>query len=854
MKRFDPSTYVLPELPKGAGTKALAQHAIKRKALTKPDPSWTGKWDAEIEFEYRTDSGRKKVSHPFLQDCHPDVSDDDWLGNLRRRYAEIVNAELKQLKSAIRFDPRSLEERGISKISDEHLGLKKSYRERQGKPTKRGAQNEQNQWDYEHAELLRQHPGGDRPDGKPEHVAGYVTGFVELIHARLQSRPKYVSYYAHRQADADEQTNPTPSTKRRNKRRDYRVEWLAEQAGRALDNINEAWMGISAWAKDLTIESDQERKVKRSSTRLPAAQSMSERSTLRSSSIRDNSVASAQPEGVQPAEPRSTSRAGVNSATNSSSKSSADAPKALAFEDQLVVLREHQIEFQIGRETLLNSSWALTATLSDADAKKHALPVKIVARRSEERQLLLELHRELCRQREEAVRTSEMALAAQHDSTERKNDRSAPDPGKRSDAPPFTFEAVFPHDLPDRSPRMSPETPPRSNVASDDRAGAEQGTTPTSTVENTQGKTHHTRRPNAPTASVGATNEPASPKGSAEIVESWAADLVANGKLRKTLICRVSDEKMLVREPLSDTRIVALAGLPAKLAADLLALADTQEIELHRMANFIARNSAQMRMEGWRDALTKSEAGVKMADLFGRWSENADFRRAADRMKKQPVSDGTDAHAPGHALSAEISALTGLTDADLTGRSIDGDDVAEMLEYCDGVIAYNAAFDRPFVEKLIGRHVAVPWGCAMADVPWRQLGFEPGPQGYAVMQAGYYMPAAHRAKDDVLALVELLDHACADGETVMAKMLAAIEAPAWRFEAQGAPYGYKDDLREQRYRWAWGRLHDLWHKHVRAEAYQDEFDWYVSTIGKEPVIVPLPASERYRCHRSWTPA
>ncbi|WP_082851212.1 3'-5' exonuclease [Erythrobacter sp. HI0063] len=209
---------------------------------------------------------------------------------------------------------------------------------------------------------------------------------------------------------------------------------------------------------------------------------------------------------------------------------------------------------------------------------------------------------------------------------------------------------------------------------------------------------------------------------------------------------------------------------------------------------------------------------------------------------------------PGHPLTAEIAELTGLTDQDLAERSIDEEQVAEMLASCDGVVAYNAGFDRPFVEKLIGRHVNVPWGCAMADVPWRKLGFEPGPQGYLLNQAGYYMPSAHRAKDDVLALIQLLDHVCDDGETIMAKTLAAMDAPAWRFEAQGAPYGYKDDLREQRYRWAWGRLHDVWHKHVRAEGYQAELDWYVSTIGKDPVIVPLPASERYRFHTTWTPA
>jgi DNA polymerase-3 subunit epsilon len=209
---------------------------------------------------------------------------------------------------------------------------------------------------------------------------------------------------------------------------------------------------------------------------------------------------------------------------------------------------------------------------------------------------------------------------------------------------------------------------------------------------------------------------------------------------------------------------------------------------------------------------------------------------------------------PGHSLSAEIVELTGLTDTDLAGRSIDDDQVADMLASCDGAVAFNAGFDRPHLEKMLGRHVPVPWGCVMVDVPWRKAGFEPGPQGYLVMQAGYYMSSAHRAKDDVLALIELLEHVCDDGETVMAKTLAAMDAPAWRFEAQGAPYGYRHDLRDQRYRWAWGRSHDLWHKHVREEAYQAELDWYVSTIGKEPVIVPLPARERYRFHTAWTPA
>lgn len=208
---------------------------------------------------------------------------------------------------------------------------------------------------------------------------------------------------------------------------------------------------------------------------------------------------------------------------------------------------------------------------------------------------------------------------------------------------------------------------------------------------------------------------------------------------------------------------------------------------------------------------------------------------------------------PGRPLPSEIVELTGLNDADLEGQRIETDRLISFIEHCEAVVAFNSGFDRPHVEKLLPALRPMPWGCAMADVPWRNLGFEPGPQGYLLMQTGRYNPSAHRAKDDVLALIELLDHVCEDSESVMAKVLAAIEAPAWRFEASNAAYDYKDDLRERRYRWIAERTHRLWHKHVRPSEFRDEYRWYKRTICKRPVVVPLPASERYRANDTWQP-
>lgn len=209
---------------------------------------------------------------------------------------------------------------------------------------------------------------------------------------------------------------------------------------------------------------------------------------------------------------------------------------------------------------------------------------------------------------------------------------------------------------------------------------------------------------------------------------------------------------------------------------------------------------------------------------------------------------------PGHPLSREISELTGLTDEMVAGKFINGEQLAAFLADGEAVVAFNAAFDRPFVDALLPDLPPMPWGCAMADVPWRRLGFEPGPQGYLLMQAGKFAPRAHRAMDDVLALLELLEHVCGDGETVMAKVLAAIDDKAWRIEATSAPYQKRDLLWERRYRFRKEmRGGGVWHKQVRPGELEAELAWYRETIGKAPSLVELPATERYRADSTWAP-
>ena len=112
---------------------------------------------------------------------------------------------------------------------------------------------------------------------------------------------------------------------------------------------------------------------------------------------------------------------------------------------------------------------------------------------------------------------------------------------------------------------------------------------------------------------------------------------------------------------------------------------------------------------------------------------------------------------PGRPLPPEITRLTGLTDLDVTGRSIDDALACRLIASADVVVAHNAAFDRPFVERRLEPVSGARWLCSLNDLDWRAEGFEGRGLVQLLSQCGWFYEA-HRAEHDVLALIRLLDH------------------------------------------------------------------------------------------------
>ena len=182
---------------------------------------------------------------------------------------------------------------------------------------------------------------------------------------------------------------------------------------------------------------------------------------------------------------------------------------------------------------------------------------------------------------------------------------------------------------------------------------------------------------------------------------------------------------------------------------------------------------------------------------------------------------------PGRPVSIEIARLTGLTDSDLEGQSIDDDAVVRLLRSADVVVAHNASFDRKFVERRLPGAAGLAWACSCSEIDWRAHGFDGRALGWLLGQTGWFH-GGHRAAADVDAVISLLRHRLGDGRTALAVMMERVNRDSWIVRARGAAFEVKDLLRMRGFRWDAERK--LWWREVAdADRMQEEF-WLAGHI------------------------
>jgi len=206
---------------------------------------------------------------------------------------------------------------------------------------------------------------------------------------------------------------------------------------------------------------------------------------------------------------------------------------------------------------------------------------------------------------------------------------------------------------------------------------------------------------------------------------------------------------------------------------------------------------------------------------------------------------------PGRPIPVEVAKMTGITDADVAGKKIDDQAVEAVVRGSNLVLAHNAAFDRPFLERRLPVFKDVPWGCSLADVPWRSLGYASSSQESLLMRHCGVFYDAHRADNDALAMVHLLATPLESGDLPLQLLLQSARKKTVRIWAVGAPFDAKDTLKSRRYRWNSGddKRPKAWYRDVREDEQAAEQKWlsdvvYGGASGKWKVDV-LDARTRY---------
>ena len=189
---------------------------------------------------------------------------------------------------------------------------------------------------------------------------------------------------------------------------------------------------------------------------------------------------------------------------------------------------------------------------------------------------------------------------------------------------------------------------------------------------------------------------------------------------------------------------------------------------------------------------------------------------------------------PGRPLPAEITHLTGLTDDDVRGERIDIEATSALIGRSRLIVAHNARFDRPFVERIPPAARARPWACSRAEVPWIAEGFASQALHCLLCAYGVFARDRHRALADCEAGVWLLARQLpVSGESVLAAIRRRALTGTVRPWAFRSPFETKEALRARGYRWMpqmRNGIERAWWTEVEPDQVEDELAWLRESV------------------------
>ncbi|MDQ5884362.1 MAG: polymerase subunit epsilon, partial [Pseudomonadota bacterium] len=185
--------------------------------------------------------------------------------------------------------------------------------------------------------------------------------------------------------------------------------------------------------------------------------------------------------------------------------------------------------------------------------------------------------------------------------------------------------------------------------------------------------------------------------------------------------------------------------------------------------------------------------------------------------------------------SGKIQEITGLTDVDLAGKSIDWHHVMNILMQSDYVACHNSGFDRKFLEAATPNFIQakirqLPFGCTLNGIDWKNRGFLSQKLVDLNSRLKFRYPA-HRALNDCWATINLLQQI----RGALNELIAGIHQDKTLIFVTGTTYKQSTDLSSQGFSYSSGENeHDkYWYKYEDVTTLPATKRWLDRVIYKE---------------------
>jgi DNA polymerase-3 subunit epsilon len=209
---------------------------------------------------------------------------------------------------------------------------------------------------------------------------------------------------------------------------------------------------------------------------------------------------------------------------------------------------------------------------------------------------------------------------------------------------------------------------------------------------------------------------------------------------------------------------------------------------------------------------------------------------------------------PSIPIPAEATQLHGLTNAAVKGHAIDPERVRAIVEPAHLIVAHNAGFDRPMVEKLWPIFEDKHWACSFVDIDWKGEGLNSAKLDYVLCAQGWFHDG-HRALADALATLWLLTRPLPQSkELALASLLRSARTPLRALRAEETAFEQRASLKARGYRWDGGegkRAKAWW---IMTNDPEREIAWLRTEIYRDErdiAIVNVPPTRRYSA-RLWS--